>query len=183
MVQRILAISGSVRMDSSNVRIIRAFSQMAAANFEVEIYDRLGDLPHFNPDLDTEGSLMPASVKELREKIEKAQGVLICTPEYVFSLPGSLKNALEWTVSTTVFSDKPVAAIIAAASGVKAQEAIQLILKTLGAKISDDCFVLIQGARGKIMDDLQFSDDSTRNMIAALVRNFSSLVNASVGET
>ena len=78
-------------------------------NFEVEIYAGIAALPYFNPDLDDEE--LPPCVENFPPRIEEAAGALICTPEYVFSLPGTLKNALDRTVSTTVFSDKPVAII------------------------------------------------------------------------
>src|SRR5688500_10423432 len=110
----LLAISGSTRKNSSNERMLRAIAAQYSGQLEVEIYTRIDELPHFNPDATT-GTLPPA-VQELLAKIEQADGVLICTPEYVFSLPGALKNALEWTVATTVFSYKPVAFIVAAAS-------------------------------------------------------------------
>ena len=70
-----------------------------------------------------------------RKSIEEADAVLICTPEYVFSLPGILKNALEWTVSTTVFSDKPTALLTASSSGEKAHESLLLVMKTLGLSL------------------------------------------------
>jgi len=108
---RILAISGSLRASSTNTTLVRAITAMAPAGMEITIYDRLGDLPHFILDLDDEDS--PASVIRLRALFRAADGVLICTPEYAFGVPGSLKNTLDWTVSSGEINGKPVAAISA----------------------------------------------------------------------
>ena len=121
---------------------------MYATEADIEIYDNLTNLPFFNPDLDNDSP--PSEVARLRKAIETADAVVICTPEYVFSLPGVLKNALEWMVSSSTFSGKPVALITAAASGDKAQESLHLIMKTIEAGFSDDMTLLIQGAKGKI---------------------------------
>ena len=92
------------------MQIIEVVSEVLTDhNFEFEIYAGIAALPHFNADLDDEG--LPPSIENFPPRIEEAAGALICTPEYVFSLPGTLKNALDRTVSTTVFSDKPAAII------------------------------------------------------------------------
>ncbi|MGN6164693.1 MAG: NADPH-dependent FMN reductase [Flavisolibacter sp.] len=132
---KVFAVCGSTRTHSANLRLLQAIAKLAAAEMETEIYNDLAQLPHFNPDLDKENDEAPAVVQWLRNKIKEADGVLICTPEYVFSLPGSLKNFIEWMVSTTVFSEKPVAFITASASGVKAHADLQLIMKTIYADL------------------------------------------------
>ena len=169
--QKIIAISGSTRRKSTNLQIIKAVSDLLIDKFEVEIYEGLVTLPHFNPDIeDEEGP--PLSVANFRLKIEEASGVLICTPEYVFSLPGTLKNALDWTVSTTVFSDKPVAIITASSSGKKAHESLELVMKTLGAKIGQKSKLLIQGVRSKINSEGKISDEATWKEIKELCDSF-----------
>ncbi len=144
----ILALSGSIRSKSTNNGILRYIKQHFNHHFDIELYEGIAALPHFNPDMDTD--IPPKEVQLLRKKIAAADGVLICTPEYVFSIPGSLKNALEWNVSNTLFLDKPVALVIAAASGEKALESLQLIMKTLGAQIQKDAALLIQSPKGKL---------------------------------
>lgn len=146
--KQILAIIGSTRQNSSNENIIKHLSNYFAAKCDIEIFNTIADLPHFNPDLDRENP--PEVVATFRSKIAKAHGVIICTPEYVFSLPGSLKNAIEWTVSTTVFSDKPIALITAAASGEKAHESLQLIMSTLMTKFDSKTTLLVRGVKGKV---------------------------------
>jgi len=99
--KKILAISGSTKKNSSNNSILEFISESYKELLEVKIYDDIDKLPHFNPDLDNES--LPSIITDLRNHIQSADGIIICTPEYVFSLPGSLKNAIEWNVSTTVF--------------------------------------------------------------------------------
>ncbi|MPR37027.1 NADPH-dependent FMN reductase [Salmonirosea aquatica] len=167
--KRILAISGSTRRNSSNELILKFIGQHYADVLEVELYEGIDLLPHFNPDLVKENP--PAVVIEFREKIQAADGILICTPEYVFSLPGSMKNALEWTVSTTVFSDKPTAFIVASASGAEAFQSLNLILTTIQAKIALDSRLLIQGVKGKVGPLGQINDSATRQGIDTLVNS------------
>jgi chromate reductase len=125
--KKILAISGSTRSGSVNLHILQAIAEMYADKADFVIYNEIDRLPHFNPDIDIEP--FPPAVNDLRKKIETADGVLICTPEYVFSLPGSFKNAIEWTVSTTLFTDKPAALITAASSGLKASDALNQLMR------------------------------------------------------
>lgn len=171
--KRILGISGSTKSGSTNERILHAIAHLYADSVEFEIFTAIDSLPHFNPDLDNDHP--PAEVVEFRRMIESTDGVLISTPEYVFSLPGALKNALEWMVSTTIFTDKPAAFIIAAASGEKAFESLALILRTIGAKIDDDSMMLIKAAKAKVDENSAISDETTLRdigrVMTALMRN------------
>ena len=105
----ILAISGSLQATGTITTLVRAIVALAPENMACTIYNGLADLPHFSPDRD--GDDPPASVKNLRALLQEADGVLICTPEYAYGMPGSLKNALDWTVSSGEFVNKPVAAL------------------------------------------------------------------------
>jgi chromate reductase len=168
--KKVLVICGSTRAQSANLSIIQHLADSLSKELEFELYAELSTLPHFNPDLDQEKP--PAIVKELRTKISTADGVLICTPEYVFSLPGALKNAIEWCVSTTVFSEKPVALITASASGVKAHESLQLIMKTVGADVRPETQLLIQGAKGKVDKEGKIIDVITVQQLKELGNAF-----------
>ncbi|OIV39452.1 FMN reductase [Mangrovactinospora gilvigrisea] len=94
----ILGISGSLRTASHNSALLRAAQKFAPAGVNVEIYAGLRDIPPYDLDLDTPQA-RPAAVRELRERITAADGLLIATPEFNYSIPGVLKNALDW-VST-----------------------------------------------------------------------------------
>lgn len=173
--KKILTISGSTRNNSANHNIISAIAKSYSDRLEFESLNILTRLPFFNPDLDNEN--IPVIVEEFRNKIRLADGILMCTPEYVFSLPGILKNALEWTVSTTIFSEKPTAIITASALGEKAHESLLLIMKTIGAKFDDTTTLLIQGARTKIDSNGNFLHEETLTSIDNLVSSFMKILN------
>lgn len=93
---RILLITGSTRSGSTNTAALRTVHALGDPAIATVLYERLSDLPHFNPDDDFDP--LPAPVRALREQIGAADGVLFCTPEYAGALPGSFKNLLDWTV-------------------------------------------------------------------------------------
>ena len=93
---RILAISGSLRAGSYNTALARAAAELAPDGVEIEVYDGLGLVPHYDEDLDQEGIETPATVAELRRRIEDADALLLVTPEYNGSTTGVLKNAIDW---------------------------------------------------------------------------------------
>ena len=173
--KKVVAICGSTRTQSVNLSIIQYVGRLLSAEVEFEIYNELSLLPHFNPDLDKERA--PDIVETLRDKIRDADGVLICTPEYVFSLPGALKNAIEWCVSTTIFSEKPVALITASASGAKAHESLQLVMKTIYADMTEETQLLIQGAKGKVNNNGEVTDALTAEQLNKLVKAFTHQLN------
>lgn len=174
--KKVLAISGSTRKESSNLQIIKAIARLSADSLDMDIFQELDSLPHFNPDLDQDN--VPPSVTAFRDRVSKADGVLICTPEYVFSLPGSLKNAIEWMVSTTIFSGKPVALITAAAQGEKAHEALLLIMRTIEARFSPETQLLIQGPRAKVNNQADITDTPTLHKIEQLISSFTHELNS-----
>ena len=96
----------------------------------------IGDLPHFNPDLDVEGTEPPPAVALFRARIREADAVLISSPEYIHGVPGSLKNALDWTASTGDFIGKPVALINTSATSSHAQAALLETLTVLMAEVT-----------------------------------------------
>ena len=167
--KNILAISGSLRAKSANLTILQNIAEMFGDKIKVNIYNGLASLPHFNPDADTDAS--PSEVADLRRQIKEADGVLICSPEYVFSIPAALKNALEWTVSTADFYGKPTALITASSLGEKAHESLVLILKTIDAKIGENAALLISGAQTKIKDG-KISDAETVEKLNLLIESF-----------
>ena len=129
---KIVAISGSLRSGSSNAALLRAAARVAPAGVNVELYEGLGQLPHFNPDDDAEGSVPSATVGALRRLLIEADGVLISSPEYAHGVPGALKNMLDWLVSTGELAGKPVALLNASPSGGSyAQESLLETLRTM----------------------------------------------------
>src|SRR5882724_638043 len=104
---RILLISGSTRGASANTAALRTLQSVAPASVTAELYDGLAGLPAFNPDDD--GADVPQPVAALRADIATADAVVVCTPEYAGTLPGSFKNLLDWTVGGGELNGKPVA--------------------------------------------------------------------------
>jgi NAD(P)H-dependent FMN reductase len=171
----ILAISGSLRSSSSNTALLRAAAALAPEGMQITLYEGLGDLPHFSPEID--GEAPTASVEDLRARLRTSDGVIICTPEYAFGVPGSLKNALDWTVSSGEFPGKPVAAISASPSflgGDKAHASLLLTLTALGADIVEDGSPIIAAIRKKLTPEGEIADPATgellRSVLHALAR-------------
>lgn len=125
----ILAISGSLRKKSSNLTLLRAIIAMAPPHVTVTMYEDMAQLPHFNPDLDLDDAL--PLVAHWRNQLKDADGVLICTPEYAKGVPGTLKNALDWIVSSGEFVNKPVAVVSASPNPKGGEAAHASLLSTL----------------------------------------------------
>ncbi|GCE24436.1 NADPH-dependent FMN reductase [Dictyobacter kobayashii] len=170
---RILAISGSLRASSTNTRLVHAIMRLAPTEIEFLMYEGLGDLPHFTPDLD--GDNPPPSVLALRQLLRTTDGVLICTPEYAFGVPGSLKNGLDWTVSSGDFSVKPVAAISASplwGGGDKAHASLLLTLTALGANILEEGKIIIPMVNKKLDAESNLLDPALVENLQAVFKAF-----------
>ena len=172
--RKVLAISGSTRSQSTNLNYIKAVSVLAADAFSVEVYKGLMDIPAFNPDND--GDEPPAVIADFRNQLKKADGILICTPEYAMGVPGSLKNAIDWTVSSMEFSHKPVALITASLSGLKGHAALLETLHVIEAKITADTGLIISFAKTKISDDCTITDEAVLAAVKKMVEAFSVLM-------
>src|SRR6476469_1750154 len=135
---RVLALSGSLRRDSLNTRLLRAAQELGGPGVEFISYDSLATIPPFNQELEHR---QPAEVHELRQRIEAADAVLVVTPEYNGSIPGQLKNALDWVSRPVGWSPlvrKP-AAVLGASTGlfgaVWAQAETRKVLERIGARV------------------------------------------------
>ena len=138
---RVLAIPGSLRRASHNRALLVAARELAPGGVEIEIYDGLRELPHYDADLEAEG--MPAEVSDLHARIAAADAVLVATPEYNHSIPGALKNAIDWASRPHGLSPligRPVAVIGASPSpfgAVWAQAELRKVLMACGAVVLD----------------------------------------------
>jgi chromate reductase, NAD(P)H dehydrogenase (quinone) len=140
-VTRILGISGSLRRDSHNTSLLRAAAETAGPDVQFELYDRLKEVPPYDEDDDVHPR--PESVARLNAAIANADAVLFATPEYNTSIPGQLKNAVDWVsrpVATNVLRNKPVA-VVGASTGafgaVWAQAELRKVLAAVGARVLD----------------------------------------------
>ena len=177
MKKNIFVINGSASENSANQKLIDNFAKQTKEWSNVTVFNGLKTLPHFDPELSINNT--PKVISGLRDEIRQADGILICTPEYVFSIPSGLKNAIEWCVSTTVFSDKPIGIITASASGQKGHEELQLIMKTVVAKFTPGTTLLIQGIKGKINEHGEITDSKTKFDLAEFIEAFKMLMEGS----
>jgi chromate reductase, NAD(P)H dehydrogenase (quinone) len=138
---RILAISGSLRADSYNTALANAARELAPEGVEVEVYDGLALIPHYDQDLDQEGVEAPSAVVELRRRIDEADALLLVTPEYNGSFTGVLKNAIDWASARhrgSWLRNKTVA-VAGATTGqygaIWAQQDLRRVLGIAGARV------------------------------------------------
>ncbi len=130
---RILAISGSLRPGSTNTTLLRAVAQLAPPDVWVTLYDGLDTLPYFSPDRD--GADVAPAVADLRNQLHSVDAVLISSPEYAHGVPGVLKNALDWIVSSGEFMHKPVGLLNASPYATHAQASLTETLTVMMANV------------------------------------------------
>ena len=172
MVKRknIIGICGSASPNSGNLALLKHLAELGKTEFDLHIIDNLFELPHFRTDL-TDINI-PKKIVSFRNQIANADGIIICTPEYVFSIPSGLKNAIEWCVSTVVFSDKPIGLITASASGEKGHEELKLIMKTVQTVFTEDTTLLIQGVKGKVNNEGKITNETTEAELKKFMQSF-----------
>jgi len=168
---KILAISGSLKSTSSNTYILKTISGFEPENVEFVLYAGLDKLPHFNPEKE-EGT---AEVTDFKTHLKQADGVIISTPEYAFGVPGTLKNALDWTVSSGELNEKPVIAISASPmykGGSKAMASLLLTLGALGTRMQENSHLSIANISKKINANGEIIDGQTNQDLKFLFNNF-----------
>ena len=171
---KILLISGSTREASGNTAALRTVRALAPDGVDATMYQGLAALPAFNPDLDNDQ--LPAPVRDLRDQIASAGAVLFCTPEYAGTLPGSLKNLLDWTVGGGEMDGKPAGWINVAAGGRGrgAEEHLAMVLRYVGAVAVDGACVRLPVPReatapGSLRPDGTIADPRLRDGLAAVL--------------
>jgi NAD(P)H-dependent FMN reductase len=168
---RILGISGSLRLNSSASTVLQIVSSLFPDHVDFSIYKGIEHIPAFN---DSEAP--PPAVTSFIQSIEEADAIFFCIPEYAFGVPGALKNALDWTVSSTAFSDKPTALITAASSGDKAHAALLLTLTALGANIPDSTRLLLPFIRTRLTERGEIKDADTLLKIKEQCRSLMDII-------
>jgi chromate reductase, NAD(P)H dehydrogenase (quinone) len=167
---KILAISGSLRSGSYNTALLRALREEAPAGIDVEIWDGLKAIPPYDGDDDVVPG--PAAVEAFRELVREADGVFFATPEYNSSIPGALKNALDWAsrpLATNAFRNKPVAVVSSSAGafgGVWAAAELRKVLGAMGARVTD-----VEVAMGHAMDKIDASGELTADDVRETLRD------------
>jgi chromate reductase, NAD(P)H dehydrogenase (quinone) len=149
--KKILAICGSTRENSSNLILINAIRNLSTEKIDVLLFHGLAEIPHFNPDLDNNNP--PKEVINFRKQLIAADAILVCTPEYAMGVPGTLKNAIDWTVSSMEFSHKPTALITASTSGQKGHLSLLETLRIIEADMDENTQLLIAHIKTKLNDE------------------------------
>lgn len=138
----VVSVCGSLREGSSNAQLLRIATELAPPAMTIRRWDGMASLPHFNPDLDDEGCHPPQPVAAMRAVFAAAQGVVLSCPEYAHGVPGSLKNALDWTVSSGEWVGKPVLLLNASVVGGQwAQAALHETLTVMSAQVLRESLV------------------------------------------
>jgi chromate reductase len=162
---RVLALSGSLRADSNNTALLRALRDEAPAGIDVEIWAGLKGIPPYDADDDVVPG--PVTVEAFRELVREVDAVYFATPEYNSSVPGALKNALDWAsrpLATNAFRNKPVAVISSSAGafgGVWAAAELRKVLAAMGARVTD-AELAVAHAQERFADDGRLADDDVR---------------------
>jgi len=175
---RVLGISGSLRRDSYNHALLRAAAERLPAGVELFEFDQLREIPPYDADLEEGGAPAPAAVEELREAMREADAVLIATPEYNHSIPGALKNALDWAsrpAGESALTGTP-AAVIGASTGmfgaVWAQAELRKVLGAMGGRVIETELPVPHAAQVYVDGALELSPEQTEaldGLLAELV--------------
>ena len=166
---KVIAIAGSLRQQSFNQGLVRAAVDCAPKGMDIEIAD-ISSIPLYNGDVDNDKE-RPAEVLALAEKLQKADALLIATPEYNYSVPGVLKNTLDWLsrVPGKVFAGKPTAIMGASMGGMgssRSQYHLRQILVGLDAYLLNKPEVFVSSAHEKCDEQGNLTDDKTQSLIA-----------------
>jgi len=171
---RILGVSGSLRAASTNTILLNSLAALAPKEIEFVVYGGLGDLPHFNPDLDHEPA--PAAVAVLRSELNKSEGVIICSPEYAHGVPGVLKNALDWLVRSGELYQKPVALVSGSPRGTHAQASLRETLSVMMARVIDEACVAVTLAADGLDKDGSIADPQISSALRSALARFAGAI-------
>lgn len=154
---RILAISGSVRKNSTNTALLRALKANAPVHIHVEILENLRELPIFSQDF--EGQKTPQAVIDFAKKVDAADGIVFSCPEYVHAIPGGLKNAIDWLVSRPEIIGKPIALMHASYGGDDLLYSLRKVLDTVSENFNAEIFAQFNLRSMSLQDIQDFFDD------------------------
>ena len=138
---KILAISGSARSESANTAFLKGIKELAPSGVEFNIFHRLDILPVFSPD--SEGKKTPSEVIQFLQLVATADGIIISSPEYIRSIPGGLKNAIDWMVSRFEIIGKPIALAHASHRGDGMLVSLRRVLSTVSDRFLENLFVRV----------------------------------------
>jgi len=162
----ILAISGSIRKNSYNTALLNAASMLSADNINITVFDRIQDIPVFDPEIDEDS--FPNEVNNLMSRIRSSDGIIFSTPEYAHGITGVLKNTLDWLVSTDALILKPVIVTSVSTSGlggVRSHGHLVLILSAMNSNVVVDGSLNVPYAKQKFDNNLNLIDNIIKEAI------------------
>lgn len=167
-----------MRSESTNTYLLREISHLSPSNIEIELFDSLESIPIFNPD--KEGKDIPAPVLALCNKIAQCDGIIISSPEYIRSIPGGLKNAIDWLVSRDEIIGKPIALVHASHRGDDLLNSLRRVLSTVSENFTDEIFLRIPllGQNGDEIEKI-VNSEANRLSIDKFISEFCNFILAS----
>ena len=180
---RLLLVTGSTRAGSTNSAALRAARELVPDSVSTVFYERLAELPAFNPDDDFDP--LPPAVAAFRARVAESDAVLFCVPEYAGTLPGSFKNLLDWTVGGPEMYGKPASWINVAAPGrgEGTDATLATVLGYIHAAVAESAGARVTVPRDALTEDGVIADPEVRarlaDVLAGQVRELAALVPAS----
>jgi chromate reductase len=169
----VLGVAGSLRAGSLNKALLRAAVELSPKNLEIRVYERLGDIPLYNADVEAKGD--PEPVAAFKSAIASADALLIVTPEYNYGIPGPLKNAIDWASrppNKSVLRDKPAAIMGASSGGIgtaRAQLSLRQSFVFTNTLVLPQPEVLVARATDKFDERGKLKDESTGKFVRQLL--------------
>lgn len=167
----LLGISGSIRKQSYNTSLLHAMSDIAPGNININIFEKLSQIPIFDPDLDDDSR--PDILVQLQKLIKQNDVVVFCTPEYAHNISGVLKNLLDWLVSCEEIILKPTVAISVSTSamgGARAQSILLSTLNVINTRVLTEASLCIPFAKSKFSSNGELIDPLTTQALSHSLR-------------
>jgi chromate reductase len=176
---RVLSICGSLRKGSFNAALQRTLPELAPPGLGIESLAGVGDLPLYNADIQEAG--FPKPVTEMSDAIRKADGIIFCTPEYNYSIPGVLKNAIDWLsrLKDQPFAGKPIliqSCSAGALGGARVQYHLRQVMVFVDGLVFTRPEVFVGSAQNKFDADLKLKDQPTRDIVKQQLEGFEKFV-------
>ncbi len=174
----IIAISGSLRAASTNSALVAALAANTPAGCRISVYDGLGRLPIFNPD--NEGDRTPGPAAALIDAVTRADGVIVCCPEYAHGVPGGMKNALDWLVSRDAAVGKPAMLAHASPRSLYARAALAEVMLTMSFALYEETLEIpLLGKKPGEVERI-LGEDASRQAMREAMQRFAGFIRANI---